>query len=629
MDSALAQHEQGNAAFRAGDLEGALRMYSGATAALNGVARCTTEVGGGPVVEALLHAACKTLCNRAAVYLKLGQLNDADADTSLVLAILSTSAVVDDALRCKAYLRRSSAREQCGRPQLALEDATAAAALLRRRTASQTAAQLVGEQVAAADAVGHALLQSALAARHRLDLALACARPAGGGVALGAASAADTAEMGGPRADDHADDRSSELLHSAHTLRLFMRDSPPPAVRVAKWFNLSFHLGNEFGLFRPQEQPLPLVLELSVHDGGAWRVETRTATPLLALAESLRGGGGAQEPHVASVPGHGKVELEARVVSRDSSGADLTAQVPTASLHIAAMPTWKRDGAKEVAPLAVMGVSTLPIAIAEEDVPLPAPLAALHDKAAALGVTSCRELPFSTHRILVAEAPGQLGIGGKVWDAAVALLSHLAPQQQESVGAGSSLVCGKRVLELGAGTGLVGLSCALLGASSVVVTDMADVVPLLALNAALNAQLLQDIGRPAGDDSARVTAAEMLWGSAADVEAHDAFELVVASDVVYDPAGYEPLLQTLNMLCDRIDPAAPPLLIVLAHRHRHPEDWRFFDKLYVQFDVEVTAQVALAGRGEAGAGKWGHDVKIMHITRKTTCQRTQVDPPDD
>jgi hypothetical protein len=156
----------------------------------------------------------------------------------------------------------------------------------------------------------------------------------------------------------------------------------------------------------------------------------------------------------------------------------------------------------------------------------------------------------------------------------VALLSHLAPQH--GADGGTSLVHGKRVLELGAGTGLVGLSCALLGASSVVLTDMVDVVPLLTLNAALNTQLLDDVAGGSSAGAQAVSAAEMLWGCAAHVEAHDAFELVVMADCVYDPAGYEPLLQTLNFLCDRVDPASPPLLIVLAHRHRHPEDWRFF-----------------------------------------------------
>ena len=619
MEFATQAHEQGNSAFRAGNLESALFFYTSVITALNSAARSADVGVGSALAEQLLRSASKTFCNRAAVHLKLGQLADADGDASSTLAILLAVAVGekdDEILHSKAYLRRCSAREQCGRPKLALEDATAAAVLLRRRAASHTASRLVGDEVAAADAGGNALLRSALAARHRLQQSLP------------SADADEDKQVGigadGPGADA---DHSGELLHRAHTLRLFMREGPPGTVAAAEWFRMSFYLGNEFGLFRPQEEPFSLALELSMHSGAArttpaWQVEVRTAAPLLALAERCRVGG-ARNAFVAVVPGHGKVELEARVVRNPLAGRERElGSAPPASLHISAVPyaLSTEEQQQAPAPIAVMPVSTLLIAIIEPGSLCPAPVVALHEKAAALGVTSCREVPFGSHDILVAEAPGQLGIGGKVWDAAVALLSHLAPQH--GADGGTSLVHGKRCLELGAGTGLVGLSCALLGASSVVLTDMVDVVPLLTLNAALNTQLLDDVAGGSSAGARAVSAAEMLWGCPAHVEAHDAFELVVMADCVYDPAGYEPLLQTLNFLCDRVDPASPPLLIVLAHRHRHPEDWRFFEKLDVQFSMVVTAQVSLAGRGDAGHGKWGHDVKIMHITRKDVGRNT-------
>ena len=51
--------------------------------------------------------------------------------------------------------------------------------------------------------------------------------------------------------------------------------------------------------------------------------------------------------------------------------------------------------------------------------------------------------------IYVLESPGMLGIGGKVWDSTYVLVDFLMTY-------GSSLVAGKRVVELGSGTGITG-----------------------------------------------------------------------------------------------------------------------------------------------------------------------------
>ncbi len=63
--------------------------------------------------------------------------------------------------------------------------------------------------------------------------------------------------------------------------------------------------------------------------------------------------------------------------------------------------------------------------------------------------------------------------GQKVWDSALLAVRYLETHAE--------MVRDKRVLELGCGTGLVGLSCAALGACEVVLTDMASVVAYCAL----------------------------------------------------------------------------------------------------------------------------------------------------
>lgn len=71
------------------------------------------------------------------------------------------------------------------------------------------------------------------------------------------------------------------------------------------------------------------------------------------------------------------------------------------------------------------------------------------------------------------------GFFGTVWDCSLALGAYLAAYGPEAVR-------GKRVVEVGAGCGVVSALCAAMGASEVVATDASDLLPLLALNAEQN-----------------------------------------------------------------------------------------------------------------------------------------------
>jgi len=63
-------------------------------------------------------------------------------------------------------------------------------------------------------------------------------------------------------------------------------------------------------------------------------------------------------------------------------------------------------------------------------------------------VSSAQDGTFSAYAL---ESPGYLGIAGKVWDSMYVLLQYLAIHQEE-------YVRGKRIVELGCGTGLAGKS---------------------------------------------------------------------------------------------------------------------------------------------------------------------------
>ncbi|CAE8616542.1 unnamed protein product, partial [Polarella glacialis] len=201
-----------------------------------------------------------------------------------------------------------------------------------------------------------------------------------------------------------------------------------------------------------------------------------------------------------------------------------------------------------------------------------------------LSLEQCRllEVPVVGLPILLAECPGDLGIGGRVWDGGLVLLEYLAEHRSE--------LLGRRCLELGSGTGLVGMGCALLGARQVLLTDLEDVTPLLRLNLELNQEFnpfLAVASSSAPGESAALPAAlqsldgvEVLphrWGT--DISSLDfgSTDLVVMADVVYDIEAAEALIATLQSLASVERQTEAKYL--MAFRPRNVEDPAFFKAL--------------------------------------------------
>jgi hypothetical protein len=106
------------------------------------------------------------------------------------------------------------------------------------------------------------------------------------------------------------------------------------------------------------------------------------------------------------------------------------------------------------------------------------------------------------------------------------------------------------------------------------------------------------------------------------------FDTILASDVVYYPEGYAPLLATLCDLLGATDTlnvdnnhfktaeekSAP--VCILAHRHRHPEDKNFFDALYAVPELhteKLDFKVQNSGGSEVHALQ---DVVLFKITKR-------------
>eukprot|EP01051_Picozoa_sp_SAG22_P012620 SAG22_NODE_1329_length_4710_cov_1.942095_3_plen_283_part_00 len=181
-------------------------------------------------------------------------------------------------------------------------------------------------------------------------------------------------------------------------------------------------------------------------------------------------------------------------------------------------------------------------------------------------------------RLVAAESGGHLGIGGKLWDSTWVLVDYLRAQN----GTPDCLLAGKHVLELGAGTGVLGMAVARFAKppTSVVITDLPQVVPLLDLNLRLN-------GFPKDGPA---TAAPLAWGSddmaeqPLDQPCEGSAWTVIMSDVVYEPTLFPLLIETLGKILPPPRGASSPAAeaaaaAVMGYRRRNPDEWKFFRAL--------------------------------------------------
>ena len=127
--------------------------------------------------------------------------------------------------------------------------------------------------------------------------------------------------------------------------------------------------------------------------------------------------------------------------------------------------------------------------------------------------------------------------GGIVWESAFCLAQLL---QRD----GGKRVRGKRVIELGAGAGLLGMSAAKLGAESVVLTDHPSAMPLLRRNVERN--FPNDTA--VSNEKTRVSCLPLDWLDDAHLSAvatcaQGPFDVALAADVVFAKHLVTPLLR--------------------------------------------------------------------------------------
>ncbi|XP_064330253.1 LOW QUALITY PROTEIN: EEF1A lysine methyltransferase 3 [Phalacrocorax carbo] len=149
----------------------------------------------------------------------------------------------------------------------------------------------------------------------------------------------------------------------------------------------------------------------------------------------------------------------------------------------------------------------------------------------------------------------RLGAAACVWEAALSLCRYLEQQRFD--------FRGRTVIELGAGTGIVGIAAALLG-GDVTITDQPAALDQIRENVELNF---------AGGARPRVRA--LRWGRDEAAFPRD-FGVILGSDIVYAPPALPPLLGTLRHLCG---PRALALLCARARGGDGGPTRRFFRQM--------------------------------------------------
>ncbi|XP_050667122.1 protein N-lysine methyltransferase METTL21D-like [Leptidea sinapis] len=163
-----------------------------------------------------------------------------------------------------------------------------------------------------------------------------------------------------------------------------------------------------------------------------------------------------------------------------------------------------------------------------------------------------------------------------VWDASLVLAKYLEMMCHHK----PDFLSGVRVLELGSGLGVVGLTAATLGAQ-VTLTDLPEALPLLRLNIAENKSKIVSMGGYAIAES-------LVWGDNNSEIKKQEFDMILLADCVYYEDAIDPLIETLQCL-NNIITKKPTIYLTQELRDSDVQKklWKtFYEKISEYFYIE-------------------------------------------
>lgn len=161
-----------------------------------------------------------------------------------------------------------------------------------------------------------------------------------------------------------------------------------------------------------------------------------------------------------------------------------------------------------------------------------------------------------------------------------------------------------RILELGAGTGYVGIALAqqLRRPAQVYITDLEQVVPLIQEN--VNLHYKQDAADSSNTSAAEIIVDRLHWGCHEDAKRlvdQGRFDLVIVSDCVYFPELFSMLLDTLLDVCDA------RTQVVIGYKCRSLEKevgfWQDYFGRYFEYEPVRKIEISQQEQQDAKSGE--------------------------
>ncbi|XP_076088300.1 protein N-lysine methyltransferase METTL21A-like [Mytilus galloprovincialis] len=176
-------------------------------------------------------------------------------------------------------------------------------------------------------------------------------------------------------------------------------------------------------------------------------------------------------------------------------------------------------------------------------------------------VKTSRTFNFANIELVIKQDWGNLGVAAVVWDAAIVLCEFIEKYKEEFKN--------KEVIELGAGSGIVGIVAALIGAN-VVITDREQVYPYLK-------RVLKDNLKD--KDNVKYSVKILDWTR----DLHkfpQKYDIILGADVIYVEEVFDALLATLQHL------SHDETKIYLSCKLRYDRDTRFLDMVQKHFTLQ-------------------------------------------